>query len=250
VEVTSSEGAELALRSLYERLAQFLVINIDSSRISTILDAGCGSGRLTIPLARKIGKKRRTIGLDISLGPYQGALKVLKENVRTKKIGQVIEMIEGDVRDIAIRDEVVDLIVSNELFCDLDRQGLEQTLKEFYRILKPKGKMAHAELIPFPENKAQQLFIESNSYSLETLKPRPEWFSPAADEIAAIMHNIGYQNIIVKYFRTGLRLGFELAAKQLKEWNVDAAFIRKHEKSLRKYGIEYPMEHVVFSEKP
>jgi len=44
---------------MYERLAAFLVENLDFDNVSTILEAGCGSGLLTLPFARKIMQRQR-----------------------------------------------------------------------------------------------------------------------------------------------------------------------------------------------
>ena len=248
--IDDPEKVESALSSIYNRLADFLIKNIDLDRVSMILEAGCGSGRLTIPLAEKLGARRKIIAFDISSGPYEGDLEILEKTIRKKGFEKLIETVKGDVRNMeGIQDEKIDLIVSNELFCDLDRRGLERALKEFYRILKPKGQMAHAELNPFPENRAQQILIESNSYSLETLTPRPEWFSPAADEVAVLMHKTGFRDIYVKYFETNLRFGFKAAVELLKKCKTDPKFVTKYEKALRKYGLELPMEHVIFCEK-
>lgn len=238
-----------ARRFMYNRLADFLINNVDVDRISTVLEAGCGSGRLTVPLAEKVGEGRRIIAFDIFSGPYGGDLGILRRAIQWQGLRDIIMAVKGDVRNMGIGNETVDLIVSNELFCDLDRHGLERTLKEFYRVLKPKGQMAHAELNPFPENRAQEILIEADSYSLKTLTPRPPWFSPSADEVAILMHKIGFRNILVKYFETNLRLSFEVAVAQLKEWNMDLDFISKCEEDLRRYGLEFPMEHVIFCEK-
>jgi len=250
IAIDDPEKVESSLGFMYNRLADFLIKNIDLDRVSMVLEAGCGSGRLTIPLAEKLGAKRKIIAFDISSGPYEGDLEILEKTIRKKGLEELIETVKGDVRNMkGIQDEKIDLIVSNELFCDLDRRGLERALKEFHRILKPKGQMAHAELNPFPKNRAQEILIESNSYSLETLTPRPDWFSPSADEVAVLMHKIGFRNILVKYFETSLRLGFEAALELLKIWKTDPKFIMKYDKKLRRYGLEFPMEHVIFCEK-
>ena len=242
-----------AIGSMYNRLANFLVINIDFSGVSVILEAGCGSGNLTVPFAKsvmKILKEFRIIALDVAAGPYKGTLDILRERVRKENLEEFIEIVEGDVRSMSnIADESIDLIISNELFCDLDREGLEKALKEFYRVLKPNGQMAHGELIPVPENPAQKLLIEADSYSMETLTPKYEWFSPFSDEVAVLMHKIGFKNITVKYFETNVHLSFNYAVKQLREWNINPTFIKKHMNDLKKYGLEFPMEHIIFCKK-
>jgi len=240
-------------KSMYSQLADFIIENLDFERISVILEAGCGSGQLTIPFVRKVNEIKenfKVIAFDISSGPYEGDLDVLKERIEKEKLDKFVVTVKGDVRDMkAIEDESIDLIISNELFCDLDRKGLESVLMEFYRILKPNRQMAHGELNPTAENEAQKLLIETNAYSLETLQPKPEWFSPFSDEVAALMHKIGFKNIKVEYFETHVKMNFNKAIEKLKEWKTDPAFIERRLNDLKRYGIEFPMEHVIFCEK-
>jgi len=172
------------------------------------------------------------------------------ERVRKEKQKKFIVPIKGDVRNMkAIEDESVDIIISNELFCELNRDGLEKTLREFYRILRPNGQMVHGELNPIAENDAQRLVIEANAYSRETMQPKPEWFSPFSDEVAALMHKIGFKNIRVKYLETHVKMDCETAIKKLKEWKTDPAFIQRRLNDIKRYGLEYPMEHVIFCRK-
>lgn len=238
---------------MYDRLADFFIDNLKLNEASVILEAGCGRGQLTIPLAKKAKEIMRDfeiIAFDASAGPYEHALDVLKEKVMKESLEKFIVTIEGDVRNMkAIDGESVDVVISNELFCDLGREGLEKALDEFYRILKLDGQMAHGELSPVPENAAQKLLIEADSYSLETLTPEYEWFSPFSDEVAAIMHKVGFKEIMVKYFETRVRLSFSDGVKQLREWNINPAFIEKRVDDLKKHGLEFPMEHVVFCKK-
>ncbi|MDH5459516.1 MAG: class I SAM-dependent methyltransferase [Candidatus Bathyarchaeota archaeon] len=242
-----------SIRSMYNRLADFLTENLDFHQISVILEAGCGRGQLTIPFAKKAIKilaEFKIIAFDVSAGPYEGALDDLKESVLKERLEKFIVTVNGDVRNMkAIDDESIDLIISNELFCDLDREGLEKALNEFHRILKTDGQMAHGELNPVPENPAQKLFIEADSHSLETLTSEYEWFSPFSDEVVALMHKLGFKNTMVKYFETDVHLSFNDAIKQLKKWNIKPVIIEKHIDELKKYGLEYPIEHVIFCKK-
>jgi len=238
---------------MYERLAIFLVQNLDFKSISVILEAGCGSGQLTIPFVKTVKKIKeyfKVIAFDISAGPYEGDLEILKKRASKERLENFVTTVKGDVRNMdVIDDESVDLVISNELFCDLDRRGLERTLIEFYRILRPNGQMAHGELNPVPENEAQKLVMDANVYSLDTLQPKPDWFSPFSDEVAVFMKKTGFKNIRVKYFETNIKMDFNTAISQLKKWKTDPAFVERHLNDLKRYGLEYPIEHVIFCKK-
>jgi len=126
--------------------------------VSTILEAGCGSGQLTIPFVRKVIPVKpsfKVIALDLSAGPYNGLLDILKNRLREERLAALITPVNADVRDMdVIKDESVDLVISNETLCELDRNGLEMALREFYRVLKSDWQMMHGELIQASENDA------------------------------------------------------------------------------------------------
>lgn len=239
---------------MYERLAVFLVENLDFGKVSTILEAGCGSGQLTVPFVRQVMRIKpsfRVMALDLSTGPHRGHLDVLKTHLQEEELEKLITAVNADVRNMdAFADESVDLVVSNETLCELDRNGLEMALREFFRVLKPGGQMVHGELIQAFENDAQRLVIEANLHSLETSLPKPEWVSPYSDEVAALLHKIGFKDIRVRYFETNVKFkGLNVALRKLKQWHVDPAFIKEHIQDIKRYGVEYPMEHLIFSRK-
>jgi ubiquinone/menaquinone biosynthesis C-methylase UbiE len=230
-----------------------MIDNLDVGKAHTILEAGCGIGQLTLPFVRKleqIKKDFRYVAYDFFAGPYEGDLRDFNRMVREERLQRLIMAIQGKVESMGmIEDESVDLIISNELFPDLDRTSLATTLQELYRILKPNGQMAHGELSPISENERQTLLIESNAYSLETTQPRPEWFSPCSDEVAALMHKTGFKNIIVKYFETKVKMNYERALEQLKKWKIDPVFIERRRDDIKRFGLELPMEHIIFCKK-
>lgn len=245
---------EKAFSLMYERLASFFVENLNFERASVVLEAGCGKGQLTVPLVKKVSRIRedlRWVALDISSGPYEGHLEVLKKNLRRqKRLQKFVVTVDGDVRNMKfLENESVDTVLSNELFSELNRKGLEKAIKEFYRVLKHHGQMAHGELSPVPENEAQRLVIDANALSIDTMQPKPPWFSPFSDEVAALLHKGGFRNIRTKYFETNVRWDFGGAIKKLEEWTVDPEYVKKNLDAIRRFGLELPMEHIVFCEK-
>jgi len=238
---------------MYDRLASFLVDELDLHAGSVILEAGCGSGQLTVPFAKKMletTKEFRILALDTHAGPYKGDLEVLRTVIAGEGLDKLVIPLTGDVRQMnEIPNESVDNIISNELFCDLDRKGLEQTLTEFYRVLRLDGQMANGNLSPFPETPAQKLLVEADFHSQETSIPRPEWFSPSTDEVAALLHRLNFKNISVVYFEPKVRFAFDEAVELLRKWAVDPKFVEDHTDELRRYGLEFPIEPFIFCSK-
>ena len=240
---------------MYERLAAFLVEHLEFDQVSTVLEVGCGRGQLTVPFVKRVRRVKpgvRVIALDLSAGPYKGQLGLLRTHLREENLDSLIMPIRADIRNMrVIADASVDLVVSNETLCELDRNGLRMALEGFLRVLTSDGQMVHGELIPAYENEAQRLLIEANLHSVATAVPRPEWVSPCSDEVAALLHTIGFRAIMVRYFETNLRFsGLHAALEKLQEWHVDPAFIKEHMEELKRWGLEYPMEPLLFCRKP
>jgi ubiquinone/menaquinone biosynthesis C-methylase UbiE len=242
-----------AVNSMYERLVSLLIENLDFKRASVILEVGAGRGHLTVPLVKRLKTakgKFRVIALDTSEGPYKTALETLKRELRKENLEDLVMVVNGDVRNMsAMETESVDLIISNETLCELNREGLERAVQEFYRILKRGGEMGHGELIPVAENEAQRLVIDANADSMETSLSKPEWFSPFSDEVAVVMHRTGFKNIRTEYFETRVKMDCDIALNMLKEWAINPSWIKEHVNNIKRLGLELPMEHIVFCEK-
>src|SRR6266568_4310436 len=129
---SSSNDLETARTRYYDRLATHFMEQIGQRRPRVILEAGCGKGQLTIPLISKLPRNVKMIAIDSSAGPYAGWLKELAKKLRTDGSEKRVRLIRSDARRIkSVEDESVDVVVSNELLCDLPydkllkRDGIE-----------------------------------------------------------------------------------------------------------------------------
>lgn len=111
-----------------------LLSKLDIGRDYVVVDFGCGPGFLTIPLARLAA---RVIGVDISSRMLEKAA-----NYAERK-GVVIEIIQSDGIEINLADESVDLILLAHVFHEIDDKP--RVLGEFFRIMRPSGKLAMVE---------------------------------------------------------------------------------------------------------
>jgi trans-aconitate methyltransferase len=94
-------------------------------RRGTVLDFGCGVGRLTLPLARRY---RAAIGVDIAPG-------MLREAER-QAAGQAIANARFAER---LPDQPVDAIYAFSVLQHMDQAECEATLRAFARLLRPGG---------------------------------------------------------------------------------------------------------------
>ncbi|HEV2120418.1 MAG TPA: class I SAM-dependent methyltransferase [Candidatus Bathyarchaeia archaeon] len=222
----------------YDRLASHFVEQIGRRRFQVILEAGCGKGQLTIPLLRMLPARVKMIAIDSSRGPYAGWFKELGRELRTAGFEKRVQAIKSDARRIKdVEDSSVDIVVSNELLCDLPYDSkLEKALREFHRILRPGGFMIHGEWSSSPAAEPQAFLIK-------------HWPSWTPDQLFAIMRKNGFHEFKTTYFGTTIHFGYETAVAQLRTWGATETFLKRHDKMLKRKGIELPYEHVVQCEK-
>jgi ubiquinone/menaquinone biosynthesis C-methylase UbiE len=222
----------------YDRLAAHFVEQVGRRRFKVILEAGCGKGQLTIPLLRRLPTNVKMIAIDSYKGPYAGWLKELNQELRTAGLEKRVQTIKSDARRIkGIKDESVDIVLSNELLCDLpfDLQ-LEKALTEFHRILRPRGFMIHGEWSSSPAAEPQAFLVK-------------HWPSWTPDQLFSIMRKKGFHDFQVTYFETTIHFGYENAKEELRTWGAPDNFLKRHHKMLKREGIELPYEHIVQCEK-
>ena len=222
----------------YDQLAAHFVEQIGRRRSRSILEAGCGKGQLTIPLLSKLPRNVKLIAVDSSAGPYAGWLKELARKLRTDGLEKRVRLVRSDARRIkGVEDESVDLVVSNELLCDLPYDSeLEKALGEFYRILRPGGVMIHGEWSSSPAVEPQAFLVK-------------HWPSWTPDQLFAIMRKNGFHDFQVSYFGTTIHFGYENAVQELRSWGATETFLKRYDKLLKRDGIELPFEHILQCQK-
>lgn len=138
-------NAQFWIKIIREKLDPFRLELTDKSilkffkekRSLTVLDAGCGEGYLCRELARS---GHKTHGIDFNPELIAAASNLEKE----KPLG--IEYIVGDLKKIPYPDSFFDAILSNHSINELDNP--KKAIKEFWRVLKPNGRIVMLFLHP------------------------------------------------------------------------------------------------------
>lgn len=129
-----SKKGDIPEKKAQELMTDLLAGKIQLKETDLILDAGCGRGTVTCYLAQKYNL--RVIGIDIV--PFE--LKMARARVREMKLAGKVKFMQRDYSNTRFPDNYFDKVFTLETL--VHSPDLEKTLAEFYRILKPGGKLA------------------------------------------------------------------------------------------------------------
>lgn len=128
-------------RQSVEKFLKSLDLKIDEN--SVVLDAGSGTGIVTLGFHSAGFRPRKTVALDLSFN----SLKVSREQFRKdKKVNaKNIVAVQGNVLNLPFADETFDLVLSCGV---LEYVPLDEGLKEMSRVLKTGAKLVFIPVKP------------------------------------------------------------------------------------------------------
>jgi ubiquinone/menaquinone biosynthesis C-methylase UbiE len=120
--------------------AAFIVDTLAIEAGMTVLDAGCGPGRLTIPLAKRVGLAGKVIAMDLQLGMLNRTM------VKAEAAGLAnIEYLHAGLGENRLNNSCFERAVLVTVLGEIpDRKT---AVAELFNTLKPEGILAVVELI-------------------------------------------------------------------------------------------------------
>ena len=127
----------LKLNGYKDSVANFLEsLHLDVGPETMVLDAGSGTGIVTLAFHQAGFRPKKTIAFDLS----RNSLKLAMEQARKEKKvdAKNIEAVQGNVLALPFADESFDIVLSCGV---LEYVDLDAGLRELARVLKARGKL-------------------------------------------------------------------------------------------------------------
>jgi ubiquinone/menaquinone biosynthesis C-methylase UbiE len=140
-------------------------LDLDLDRDSLVMDAGSGTGIVTLGFQDAGFHPRKTIAFDLSLN----SLKIARDEFqKEKKVDdRNIASVQGNVLDLPFASDTFDLVLTCGV---LEYVSLDAGLKELGRVLKPKGKLVFIPVKPSLVGSVLEFLYKFKIHPLEDVR--------------------------------------------------------------------------------
>lgn len=201
---------------------QGLVECMDITEGSRVLDAGVGRGANLFPAAEKVGPHGRVIGIDVA----ENMLKETAAEIKRRNITQA-SVVQMDAEHLTFEADSFDAVLCS--FAIFLFPHLEQALSEFYRVLRPGGKLG--------------ITVGSNPNALD------QWYGERITAYHQQYHfplnaggnNVNYRADLPSYLA---RAGFTAVQIQYRQAELVYASAQEWWDAKWTHGTRYSLEHM------
>jgi ubiquinone/menaquinone biosynthesis C-methylase UbiE len=125
----------LKLNGYRRSVAKYLrSLDLELGPDSTVLDAGSGTGIVTMSLLDSGFRPKKVVALDLSFN----SLRVSREQFEKKRKYDDVEVTQGNILTLPFAENTFDMVMTCGV---LEYVNLDDGLKELSRVLKPNGKL-------------------------------------------------------------------------------------------------------------
>lgn len=149
------------------------------SKISHILDVGCGTGQTAAYLANKY--EANVTGIDIN------SIMVAKAKRRMKKARLPVKILQGSIEKIPFPDQKFDFIISESVLSFVNKP---RALKEIYRLLKNGGRFIAIEFTINQQLEEQSEQEIKQFYGFDSCFMKKDWVD--------LLKRAGFNNIRIQ----------------------------------------------------
>lgn len=157
-----------------------------------ILDAGCGTGTLTLALLRTLKVPVQLTALDLSASSMATAKKYVNKNNPRK---QPVRFTRGNILALPYADEAFDLVVTSGV---LEYVSLDEGLSELARVISPGGYLLQLPMRPSPVTTLLEMLFRFKAHPLQDVHETTDrYFQDASHYRFPPFHAIGWSRATV-----------------------------------------------------
>lgn len=174
-------------------VAKFLSsLDLQIGENSLVLDAGSGTGIVTLGFHSAGFRPRKTVALDLSFN----SLEVSREQFEKDKNADAENIcpVQGNILALPFSDETFDLVLTCGV---LEYVSLDEGLKEFARVLKKGSKLVLIPVKPSIVGSVLEIFYNFKTHPIENVRRISEqYFNIIGDFEFPITEPIGWSKMI------------------------------------------------------
>ncbi len=122
-----------------EEFVNHILDNCQLKKGQKILDVGTGTGLISVSISKRLAGNCQILGIDIT----DAMLAKTKNNIKMKSLDNVIFLKKASAENLPVENGFFDLVVC---VFTIRHTHVEVALREFMRVLKPKGRVVIVDL--------------------------------------------------------------------------------------------------------